>query len=62
MQCICRLDAGQVAGWQGGDSSAVLTVCDLGHASTSRRVQQQQPSTGQQEVSSICRIMYILTT
>ena len=60
MQCICRM-AGRVCQVQGGDSSAVLTVCDLGHASTSRRV-QQQPSTGQQEVSSICRIMYILTT
>ena len=33
--------------------------CDLGHASTSRRVQPAQASIGQQEVS-ICRIMYII--
>ena len=59
MQCTCRM-AGRcarcrVAGW-GQQWSA---HCDLGHASTSRRVQPAQPSIGQQEVS-ICRIMYII--
>ena len=62
MQCICRMVAGRcarcrVAGW-GQQCGA---HCDLGHASTSRRVQQPaQPSIGQQEVSSMCRIMYII--
>ena len=59
---ICSVPAGwragvPGAGWQGGDSSAVLTVTLATPAPAGEC--SSQPSIGQQEVS-ICRIMYII--